>query len=153
MIDISLIRKNKELVKENIEKKFQDAKLLIVDEVADLDTKLREIKSKGDELRNNRNTFSNQIGSLMRDKKIEEANKLKDDVKKINEELISLEQEEEKLNQEIKVRMMKIPNIIDSSVPIGKDDTENVELQKYGEPIVPSYEIPYHADIIEKFNG
>ena len=153
MIDISLIRTNKDLVKENIKKKFQDSKLPIVDEIEELDNKLRKIKATGDELRSNRNNFSNEIGNLMRDKKTDEANELKEKVRKINEELVSLEQEEANLNQEIKARMMKIPNIIDSSVPIGKDDTENVEIQKYGEPIVPSYEIPYHADIIEKFNG
>lgn len=153
MIDIKLIRENKELVKENIRKKFQDEKLVLVDEVEKLDKKVRELKTKGDSLRQEKNSASGMIGSLMRDKNIEEANKMKQRVVEINNELISIEKLENEINESIKEKMMVIPNIIDESVPIGKDDTENVEIQKYGEPIVPDYEIPYHADICEALNG
>ena len=153
MIDIKLIRENKELVKENIKKKFQDEKLPIVDEVYNMDIEYRKIKTEADEARSKVNTLSKDIGSLMRDKKIEEANKIKDEVAKIKDSIPKLEEEEERLASEIKSRMMIIPNIIDSTVPIGKDDTENVEKEKFGEPFVPNYEIPYHADILEKLNG
>ena len=153
MIDINLIRNNKELVKENIKKKFQDNKLPLVDEVFDLDTKFREAKLKGDTLRSGKKDLSNSIGSLMRDGKKEEADSIKEKVNQINAEIDSLEKEEEELSIEIKTKMMKIPNIIDNSVPIGKDDSENIEIEKFGEPIVPEFEIPYHADIIEKLNG
>ncbi len=153
MIDIKLIREQKDLVKENIKKKYQDEKLPLVDEVYDLDIKYRECKTNLDNLRNEKNKLSASIGSLMRDKKIDEANKVKDEVGKINLEIPKLEEEEEKLEKEIKTRMMVIPNIIDASVPIGKDDSENVEIEKYGEPVVPSYEIPYHADIINTLDG
>ena len=153
MIDIKLIRENKELVKENIRKKFQDEKLVLVDEVEKLDKKVRELKTKGDNLRQEKNNVSGMIGSLMRDKNIEEANKMKQRVVEINNELISIEKLENEINESIKEKMMVIPNIIDDSVPIGKDDTENVEIEKYGEPIVPDYEIPYHADICEALNG
>ena len=153
MIDIKIIRENKDLVKENIKKKFQDEKLPLVDEVEELDKKTRELKLKGDNLRKERNDKSSQIGALMRDKRVEEANAIKDEVKGINDEILSLEEEEAKINEQIKDIMMKIPNIIDSTVPIGKDDTENVEVERFGDPKVPDYEIPYHADICTSFNG
>ena len=153
MIDIKLIRENKELVKENIKKKFQDSKLPLVDEVYDYDLEVRKIQTKADELKANKNKLSSEVGLLMRDKKIEEANKIKEDIKKMGEEITSLEEKQNNLNAEIKKRMLVIPNIIDASVPIGKDDSENVEVEKFGEPTVPDYEIPYHADIIESVNG
>ena len=153
MIDINLIRTNKELVKENIKKKFQDEKIKLVDEVYDLDKKVREYKIEGDSLRKKRNDISGEIGSLMREKKVEEANNKKQEVVEINKKLEGIESEEAKLSTLIKEKMMIIPNIIDDSVPIGKDDNENVEIEKYGEPFVPNYEIPYHADILESFNG
>ena len=153
MIDINLIREKKDLVKENIKKKFQDEKLVIVDEIEELDKKYRELKLKGDNLRALKNSKSALIGNLMREKNIEEANKVKEEISNYGIEIEELNQKEEELSQEIKQKMMIIPNIIDSSVPIGKDDTCNVEIQKYGEPIIPNYEIPYHADIIDKFSG
>ena len=153
MIDIKLIRENKDLVKKNIKKKFQDSKLSLVDEVYDYDLEVRKIQTKADELKSNKNKLSSEIGLLMRDKKIEEANKIKEDIKKMGEEITSLEEQQNNLNAEIKKRMLVIPNIIDASVPIGKDDSENVEVEKFGEPVVPDYEIPYHADIIESVNG
>ena len=153
MIDIKLIREERELVKENIKKKFQDEKLPLVDEVYELDQKVRELKTKGDNLRKERNNKSDSIGKLMRDKQIEEANTLKEEVNKINQELITIEEEENKLNKKIQEIMLIIPQIIDKSVPIGKDDSENVEVKKYGENKVPNYEIPYHADICESLNG
>ena len=153
MIDIKLIRENKDLVKENIKKKFQDSKLPLVDEVYDYDLEVRKIQTKADELKANKNKLSSEVGLLMRDKKIEEANKIKEDIKKMGEEITSLEEKQNNLNAEIKKRMLVIPNIIDVSVPIGKDDSENVEVEKFGEPTVPDYEIPYHADIIESVNG
>ena len=153
MLDIKFVRENPEKVKENIRKKFQDQKLVLVDEVVEIDKKIRELKLKGDELRSNRNKISDEIGLLFREKKTEEANLNKEKVKRINEELENIETEEENLNAELKKRMMVIPNIIDDSVPIGKDDSENVEIEKFGEPVVPNYEIPYHADILESFNG
>lgn len=153
MIDINLIRENPELVKENIKKKFQDEKLVLVDEVQSMDTEYRAAKTRGDNLRGERNKISKQIGLYMRDKNIEAAEQAKQSVKDMDAELESLEVKEAKLAEEIKNRMMVIPNIIDSSVPIGKDDSENVEIQKYGEPFVPSFEIPYHTDILEKLAG
>ena len=153
MIDINIIRNNKEIVKENIRKKFQDNKLPLVDEIIDLDEKVRKLKIEGDSLRQDRNNISSEIGSLMRDKKVEEANSKKQQVVEINERLTSIEAEEEELSKVLKEKMMKIPNIIDDSVPIGKDDSENVEIEKYGEPKVPSYEIPYHADIMMNVSG
>jgi len=153
VIDIKLIRENPDLVKENIKKKFQDHKLELVDKVLELDKKNREVKLKGDELRSSRNSLSSQIGNLMKSGNREEAEKIKAQVGQINQELINNEKIEEELALEIKNIMMKIPNIIDSSVPIGKDDSENVEVQKYGEPVVPDYEIPYHTDIMEKLAG
>ena len=153
MIDINLIRTNPELVKENIKKKFQDAKLTLVDKVLELDTKNRALKAEGDELRASRNKLSGEIGLLMRNKEIEKANEIKAQVVKNNERIVEIEKEEEALTAEIKQIMMTIPNIIDSTVPIGKDDSENVEVQKYGEPVVPAFEIPYHADILAKIGG
>ena len=153
MIDINIIRNNRELVKENIKKKFQDGKLPLVDEIYELDKKVREIKTSGDELRKKRNDISSEIGTLMRNKEIDIANKKKEEVVEINKKLVSLEEDESVLSKQIKDKMMVIPNIIDKSVPIGKDDSENVEIEKFGEPIVPDYEIPYHADILESFNG
>ena len=153
MLDIKFIRENSELVKENIKKKFQDHKLPLVDEVIELDKNIRDFKLEGDNLRQERNSKSSEIGILMRDKKIDEANNIKDEVKRINDRLVVIEAEENKLNQELREKMLIIPNIIDDSVPIGEDDSKNVEIEKFGEPIVPDYEIPYHADIIEKLSG
>lgn len=153
MIDINLIRNNPELVKENIKKKFQDKKLPLVDEVISLDKEFRNIKVKADNLRNERNTLSKEIGNFMRDKKIDDANKNKEKVTNINSELINLEEKEEKLANEIKEKMMVIPNIIADDVPIGEDDSKNVEEEKFGEPTVPNFEIPYHADIMARLNG
>ena len=153
MIDINLIRTNKEIVKENIKKKFQDEKLPLVDEVEELDKKHRALKQEGDNLRASRNTLSSQIGMLMREKKIEEANEIKETVKRNNERVAEIEKEEAEIEERIKKIMMTIPNIIDKSVPIGKDDSENVEIQKYGDPVVPEFEIPYHSEILESFCG
>ena len=153
MIDIKLIRENPELVKENIKKKFQDEKLGLVDEVYEYDKTYREYKLEGDNLRAKRNDLSSQIGGLMREGKKDEAEKIKSEVSEINNRIDELEEKEARLEEEIKSRMMVIPNIIDSSVPIGKDDSENVENERFGEPIVPDYEIPYHAEIMESFSG
>ena len=153
MIDIKLIRENPDMVKENIKKKFQDYKLELVDKILELDKKNREIKLNGDELRSSRNSLSSQIGNLMRSGNREEAEKIKSQVNEINEKLVDNEKLEEELASQIKETMMKIPNIIDSSVPIGKDDSENVEIEKFGEPFVPDYEIPYHTEIMEKLSG
>ena len=153
MIDIKIIRENKDIVKENIKKKFQDEKLPLVDEVFEMDIKVREAQTKADSLKAEKNKMSGEIGKLMKDKKIDEANAIKEEIAKMAEEITTLEATQEELTKEIKDRMMVIPNIIDDSVPIGKDDTENVEVQKFGEPVVPEYEIPYHADIINSFNG
>ena len=153
MIDIKLVRENPELVKENMRKKFQHNKVGIVDEVVALDKELRAAKLEADTLRGKRNSVSKSIGMMMAQKKIEEANKAKQEVVEINDRLVFLEKEEERLNEEVKKRMMIIPNIIDSSVPIGKDDSENVEVQRFGEARVPSFEVPYHADIITALKG
>ena len=153
MIDIRLVRENPELVKENIRKKFQDQKLPLVDEVISLDCKVRELKKEGDTLRANRNNISSEIGNLMREKKKDQAEERKKEVKNINDKLVMMEQDEEELNKKIREIMMMIPNIIDSSVPIGEDDSHNVENEKFGDPIVPDYEIPYHADICERLSG
>ena len=153
MIDIKLIRENPELVKENIKKKFQDEKLPMVDEVAEFDKEVRAVKAKGDSLRADRNKMSKEIGGLMRDGKKEEAEQVKAKVKEMGDEMETLEKREAELNEEIRKRMYVIPNIIDPSVPIGKDDSENQEIKKYGEPVVPEYEIPYHVDILEKVDG
>ena len=153
MIDIKFLRENPEIVKENIKKKFQDQKLPLVDEVIDIDSKIRALKVEGENLKAQRNTLSKQIGQLMREKKIEEANEIKALVSKNNERIAEIDPEIVTLEEELRKRMLVIPNIVDPSVPVGKDDSMNVENQKYGEPVVPPYEIPYHADIIQKFNG
>lgn len=153
MIDIDLIRNNPELVKQNIKNKFQDAKLPLVDKVVELDAKNRAIKQEVDKLRAMRNTLSSEIGKLMKDKKLEEANKIKAEVVANNEKIATLEAEGEELSAEIKKCMMTIPNIIDKSVPIGRDDSQNVEVERFGEPVVPEYEVPYNADILEAIGG
>ena len=153
MLDIKFLRENPDVVKENIKKKFQDQKLPLVDEVIELDKELRDFRAKGDNLRAERNSTSTQIGGLMKEKKVEEANQMKQRVVEINKELEEVEVKETELAEEIKKKMMTIPNIIDSSVPIGKDDTENVENERFGEPKVPSFEVPYHADIMDRLNG
>ena len=153
MIDIRLIRENRELVKENIKKKFQDKKLPLVDEIYDMDIKYRKIKTEADEARSKINTLSKEIGNLMRNKDVDGANKIKSEVASIKEKIPELEKEEEKLEKEIKTRMMMIPNIIASDVPIGEDDSKNVEEKRFGEPKVPNFEIPYHSDIMNSFNG
>ena len=153
MLDIKFVRENPEIVKENIKKKFQDQKLPLVDEVIDIDKKIRALKQEAESLRAGRNDLSRQIGALMREKKIDEANKVKETVAKNNERIAEIDPELETLTAELQKRMMVIPNIIDASVPVGKDDSENVENQKYGEPVVPAYEIPYHSDIMARFDG
>lgn len=153
MIDIKLIRENPDFVKENIKKKFQNEKLPLVDEVRDLDEKYRAAKQHGDDLRAERNRVSKQIGALMREGKKEDAEACKQRVKDVDKELETLEVEENNMQEEIRKRMLVIPQIIDPSVPIGKDDSENVELQKFGEPVVPDFEIPYHTDIMESLDG
>jgi seryl-tRNA synthetase len=153
MIDINLIRTNPELVKENIRKKFQDRKLEYVDKVLELDKRIRALKKEGDELRASRNTLSGQIGQLMKEKKVEDAQKIKQQVVKNNDRIIEIEKEEEELSAELKKLMMAIPNIIADDVPIGKDDSENVQRLTIGEAKVPDFEIPYHADILESLNG
>ena len=153
MIDIKLIRENKDLVKENIKKKFQNQKLPLVDEVEALDIEYRNYKKQGDDLRALKNQKSGEIGALMRDGKKEEAEKIKEEISNYGKEIEDLEKKELELEQKIKEIMMVIPNIIDDSVPIGEDDSKNVEVQRFGEPVVPDYEIPYHADIIEALKG
>ena len=153
MIDIKLIRENDVLVKENIKKKFQDEKLVLVDEVKQADIHERELKKEGDDLRSRKNICSGEIGILLKEGKKDEAESAKEEVKSINERLVELEREEDELQKYIRDRMFVIPNIMDSSVPIGEDDSKNVEIEKFGEPVVPEYEIPYHADIIEKLGG
>nr|MBP3681227.1 serine--tRNA ligase [Clostridia bacterium] len=153
MIDIKFLRENPDIVKENIKKKFQDHKLVLVDEVIELDKKNREVKLKGDELRSMRNSLSSQIGNLMRNGEKDEAEKIKVQVQDINNQLTENEKLENEYAEEIKKRMMKIPNIMHESVPIGENDTKNVEVKKYGEPVVPDYEIPYHGEIMEALNG
>ena len=153
MIDIKLIRENKDLVKENIKKKFQDQKLPLVDEIYDMDIEVRKIKVELEEKNSKVNSISKEIGLLMRDGKKEEAEKIKEEVNRIKEDIPKLEEKQSSLEEEIKKRMMLIPNIIDSSVPIGEDDTKNVEIEKFGDPVVPSYEIPYNADILESISG
>ena len=153
MIDIKVLRENPEAVKENIKKKFQDKKLPLVDEVIEFDKKYREITFKDDELRSKRNSLSSQIGMLMKNGKKEEAEAIKEEVKQINNQLEENEKLENEYSQEIKNRMMVIPNFMHSSVPIGKDDSENVEIERFGEPKVPDYEIPYHGEIMEALGG
>ena len=153
MIDIKFLRENPEVVKENIRNKFQDSKLPLVDEVIELDKQSREAKGKADELRANRNKLSKEIGGLFAQGKKEEAEQLKAQVTAQGEELAKLEAQEEELAKKVTEIMMVIPNIIDPQVPIGKDDSENVEVERFGEPVVPDFEIPYHTQIMEKFNG
>lgn len=153
MLDIKLFRENPELIKENIKKKFQDEKLPLVDEIVAMDKDYRASKAKGDELRSQKNKISKTIGMYMAKKMMDEANAAKQEVASISQQLLDLEASEEKLAEEIKAKMMVIPNIIDASVPIGKGDSENVEVERFGEPVVPDYEIPYHADIIDTLNG
>ena len=153
MIDINLIRKEPDKVRENIKKKFQDHKLPLIDEILSLDTQVRELRTECDNLRAKRNATSNEIGMLMRNKQVDEANVKKQEVVDINNRIAELEAKESELSAELKQKMMTIPNIIDDSVPVGKDDSQNVEIQKYGEPVVPSYEIPYNADILEGIGG
>ena len=153
MIDIKLLRENPEFVKENIKKKFQDEKLVLVDEVLDLDEKLRQYKTDGDKLRSERNKTSKEIGMLFGQGKKDEAEAAKAHVVEINDELVHIEEETDRLNEEVKQRMQVIPQIIDDTVPIGKDDTENVEIERFGNPVVPEYEVPYHIDIMETFDG
>ncbi|MCI5788919.1 MAG: serine--tRNA ligase [Acholeplasmatales bacterium] len=153
MLDIKFLRNNPELVKENIRKKFQDRKVPLVDQAIALDVKIRDVKQKGDELRAKRNLLSGEIGKLMREKKVEEANETKKQVQDINLALNELESEETKLSEELKKIMMVIPNMIDPTVPIGKDDSQNVELKRFLEPKVPNFEVPYHLDIIERVKG
>ena len=153
MLDIKFVRENPELVKENIKKKFQDHKLPYVDEVIELDSERRQAIAKADELRANRNKISKQIGALMAQGKKEEGMALKEQVTAQAKELDELAKKESELGERVTKLMMSIPNIIDESVPIGKDDSENVEVQRYGEPVVPDFEIPYHTDIMEKFDG
>ena len=153
MIDIRLVRTNPELVKENIRKKFQDEKLVLVDEVLDLDKKFREARTRCDELRAQRNSISKEIEKLYGQGKKDEAEAAKAQVAAINEELETLEKNEETYEAEIKKRMMVIPQIIDETVPIGKDDSENVEIERFGDPVVPDFEIPYHVDIMERLAG
>lgn len=153
MLEIKFIRENPELVKENIRKKFQDAKLPLVDEVIELDKQIRALKSEGEALRASRNDLSKQIGALMRNKEIDKANEIKETVSKNNNRIAEIDPLLDSLQAELTKKMLIIPQIVDPSVPVGKDDSQNVEIQKYGEPVVPEYEIPYHADIITKFNG
>ncbi|MFR6469592.1 MAG: serine--tRNA ligase [Lachnospiraceae bacterium] len=153
MLDIKFVRENPEIVKQNIRNKFQDKKLHLVDEVIELDKKNREIKQEVEALRASRNKLSKEIGALMAQKKKEEAEEVKKQVASQADRMNELSEEEKKVEEEIRTRMMIIPNVIDPSVPIGKDDSENVEIQKYGEPVVPDFEIPYHTEIMEKFDG
>ena len=153
MIDIRLIRTNPELVKENIKKKFQDEKLVLVDEVIELDAQLRTAATEADTLRNQRNVSSKQIGALMAQGKKEEAEEAKRMVASIGPKLEELQARETHLQSEIRKRMLVIPNIIDDSVPIGRDDSENVEVERFGDPVVPDFEVPYHVDIMERLSG
>ena len=153
MLDIRFVRENPDVVKENIKKKFQDSKLALVDEVIALDTELRAAKTEADELRANRNKVSKEIGGLMAQGRKEEAEEAKKKVTEFADRLAALEVKEAELEEKLTKNMMIIPNIIDDSVPIGKDDSENVELEKFGEPVVPDFEVPYHTDILEKLDG
>ncbi|QUA52574.1 serine--tRNA ligase [Aristaeella lactis] len=153
MLDINLLRNDPDKVRENIRKKFQDEKLPMVDEVISMDREFRDAIQQGDNLRNKRKTLSKQIGGLLAKGEKEEAEKVKAEVAAMADELAALEAKEEELKAEIRKRMLVIPNIIDDSVPIGKDDSENVEIQRFGEPVVPEWEIPYHVDIMERLSG
>ena len=153
MIDIKLIRENRDLVKENIKNKFQDEKLPLVDEVYELDKRVREVQVKADGLKAEKNKLSGEIGKLMKEGKKDETEGIKKTIQENSDEITKLEEEQETLTSQIKEKMMVIPQIMDPSVPIGKDDSENVEVQKFGDPVVPDYEIPHHADIIARVNG
>ena len=153
MIDIKFLRENPDIVKENIKKKFQDHKLILVDDVLELDKKNREAKLNGDNLRRERKTLSNQIGNLMKSGDKLGAEEIKTKVQEINEKLEKNEALESELSEQIKIKMMKIPNIMHESVPIGEDDSKNIEIEKFGEPFVPDYEIPYHGEIMEALGG
>ena len=153
MIDIKFLRENPEVVKENIRKKFQDSKLPLVDEVIELDAESRKTQQEADDLRANRNKISKEIGALMAKGLKEEAEQKKAEVAAGAKRLVELEEKEKELEEKITKIMMVIPNIIDPSVPIGKDDSENVEITRYGEPVVPDFEVPYHTDIMERLNG
>lgn len=153
MLDLKIVRENPEVVKQNIKNKFQDHKLSLVDEVIELDLESRQVKQEADNLRAEKNKISKQIGGLMAQGKKDEAEEMKNKVTAQSERLAELEAKESQLQEKITTIMMTIPNIIDPSVPIGKDDSENVEIKRYGEPVVPDFEVPYHADIMEKFNG
>jgi len=153
MLDLKFVRENPDIVKQNIKNKFQDSKLPLVDEVIELDAQARAVKQEADGLRADRNKISKQIGALMAQGKKEEAEEVKKQVTEKSEYLAKLEAKEAELNEKVTKIMMVIPNIIDPSVPIGKNDTENVEIEKFGEPVVPDFEVPYHAEIMEKFNG
>ena len=153
MIDIKLIRENRDLVKENIKNKFQDEKLPLVDEIYELDKRVREVQVKADGLKAEKNKLSGEIGKLMKEGKKDEAEGIKKTIQENSDEITKLEEEQETLTSQIKEKMMVIPQIMDPSVPIGKDDSENVEVQKFGDPVVPDYEIPHHADIIARVNG
>lgn len=153
MLDIKFLRENPEIVKQNIRNKFQDSKLVLVDEVIELDKKSRQTQQEADALRADRNKFSKQIGALMAQGKKDEAEEMKAKVTQQADKLAKLQEKEAELQKKILERMMVIPNIIDPSVPIGKDDSENVEIEKFGEPVVPDFEIPYHTEIMERFNG
>lgn len=153
MLDIKFVRENPEVVKENMRKKFQDEKIPLVGEVLKEDKELRQAQQHADDLRSKRKKISKEIGIMMSQGKKEEAEAIKAQISEIAEELDALEEREEKLRESVKNKMMQIPNIIDDSVPIGKDDSENVELEKYGEPVVPDFEIPYHTEIMERISG
>ena len=153
MLDIKFVRENPDIVKQNIKNKFQDKKLPLVDEVIELDDQNRKIKKEVESLRAEKNSLSKKIGGLMKEGKKEEAEEINAKVAAGNAKIDELTAEEKRTAEEIKKRMMVIPNIIDPSVPIGKDDSENVELERFGEPVVPDFEVPYHTEIMEKFNG
>ena len=153
MLDIKFVRENPDFVKENIKKKFQDEKLVLVDEVIELDEKLRDVKTEGDNLRAKRNKTSKQIGALMGQGKKDEAEKVKEEVSDINDRLVQIEEDTRKFQDQLKEKMQVIPQIIDDSVPIGKDDSENVVIERFGENVTPDFEVPYHVDIMETFNG
>ena len=153
MLDIKFVRENKELVKENIKKKFQDEKLVLVDEVIDLDKEIRAIKTEVETLKAQKNKDSKAIGQLMREGKKDEAMKMKDSLGGYDLKIKELDDKLPSLQEELQKRMYVIPNIVDKSVPVGRDDSENVENERFGEPVVPPYEIPYHADIIQRFDG
>ncbi|MDE6946482.1 MAG: serine--tRNA ligase [Anaeroplasmataceae bacterium] len=153
MLDIKFLRENPEIVKENIKKKFQDAKLVLVDEAIELDKEIRALKAEGEALRASRNELSKQIGFLMKNKEPDKANEIKATVSKNNERIAQIDPLLDQLTEELNQKMLIIPQIVDANVPVGKDDSENVEVEKFGDPVIPAYEIPYHADIIARFNG